>query len=471
MRNLGAMEWFDHRYRFKPADWGPAEVGGPTLAVTGAAMYIRRDVLDTIGVFDERYPMAYEDVDFCLRAWEAGFEVRYVPQASLVHLESVSRGTEFGLRERESQRAFWERWGDFLDRRNVQSEDGRLRVVYVTEDTGVGGGHRVVFEHLNGLHERGHDVELWTLEAAPDWFELRAPVRSFRTYETLVAALEPIEAIKVATWWNTAEPVWRASVRHGIPVYFVQDIETSYYADDELMRHRVLNSYRQEFRYLTTSSWNLARLRELGLDAQVVPPGVDLDTFRVRADIARSPSIVLAVGRTNPLKNFPLTLEAWQALPEPRPELVLFGIEPQTAAGLTGARYVRSPSDEEVAALLAQATVFVQTSSHEGFCLPILEAMAAGAPVVCTDAHGNRDFCRNGENCLMVGAHPADVAAALHRLLQDGALRERLSAAGTRTAADYGWARRIDALEAFLVEVAAPRVVELASGAVPGPRP
>ena len=45
--------------------------------------------------------------------------------------------------------------------------------------------------------------------------------------------------------------------------------------------------------------------------------------------------------------------------------------------------------------------MFVQTSTHEGFCLPPLEAMATGGAVVCTDAHGNRDFCRDGENCLM----------------------------------------------------------------------
>jgi cellulose synthase/poly-beta-1,6-N-acetylglucosamine synthase-like glycosyltransferase len=36
VRNLGAPEWFDHRYRFKPANWGPAQTGGPTLAATGA---------------------------------------------------------------------------------------------------------------------------------------------------------------------------------------------------------------------------------------------------------------------------------------------------------------------------------------------------------------------------------------------------------------------------------------------------
>lgn len=65
-----------------------------------------------------------------------------------------------------------------------------------------------------------------------------------------------------------------------------------------------------------------------------------------------------------------------------------------------GARYVERPSDEGVNELFNQATVFVQTSTHEGFCLPPLEAMATGGAVVCTDAHGNRDFCVDGENCL-----------------------------------------------------------------------
>ena len=56
---------------------------------------------------------------------------------------------------------------------------------------------------------------------------------SFEDYEALVEALAEEDAIKVATWWNTAAPVWRASVLRGIPVFFVQDIETSYYPDDE----------------------------------------------------------------------------------------------------------------------------------------------------------------------------------------------------------------------------------------------
>lgn len=458
VRNLGAPEWFDHRFRFKPSQWGPANVPQRVLAVTGACMYVRRQVIETIGLFDESYPMAYEDVDFCLRAWASGFGVQYVPDAELVHLESVTRGTEFKEREQASQRLFWERWGDFFDARNVRTDDGRLRIVYVTQDTGVGGGHRVIFEHLNRLLARGHDVELWSLAGPPDWFDLEVPVRTFDDYEALREELAPLEAIKVATWWETAAAVWEASLLNGIAVYFVQDIEASYYRDSAEAGHVVLASYRHEFRYLTTSAWNTERLRELGLEPAVVPPGIDLETFRELPDVDRRRDLVLALGRTNPLKNLPLTLAAWRSLPEPRPELCLFGIEPQTAPRERGVSYIESPSDAQVNELLNRATLFLQTSSHEGFCLPVLEAMAAGCPAVATDAHGNRDYCEDGLNCLMPDAGTASVAAAVAKLLGDDELRQHLAAAGRDTAAAYGWPKRMDELERFFEQVAsAPR--------------
>jgi len=458
IRNAQAPEWYDHRFRGKPSDWGPANVPGPTLAATAAAMYVRREVIDAIGVFDEAYPMGYEDVDYCLRAWQAGFQVRYEPSAQLHHLESATRGFVVGERELESQRVFWRRWRTFVEQRPALTPEGRLRVRYVTEDTIVAGGHRVVFEQLNGLAARGHDVELWTLGTQPRWFDLRCPVRTFSDYEELEAALAPVDALKVATWWPTALPVWRASVVHGIPVYLVQDIETSYYPDAPQARHRVLDTYRPEFRYLATSEWIREQLAELGFEAELTPPGLDLNTFRPLPETPRRDALVLALGRSNPLKNLPLTLQAWRRLPAPRPELCLFGSEPQLA-GEPGVRYVTDPTDAEVNALMAQATTFVQTSTHEGFCLPALEAMAAGAPVVCTDAHGNRDFCRDGENCLMPASDAGAVSSALRLILGDAVLRDSLSAAGQATAAQYGWAARIDALEHHLRAFAEPRDV------------
>jgi GT2 family glycosyltransferase len=450
VRNHDHPEWFDHRFRGDRADTPEAQLMQATLAVTGACMYITRTALDALGELDEAFEMAFEDVDYCLRAWDAGLRVLYVPAASLTHHESKTRGTMQGARELRSQERFWARWGDWFDARDVRGEDGRIRIVYVTQDTGVGGGHRVIFTHLNGLAERGFDAELWTLaDAGPDWFDLRVPVRTFPDYPALRDALAPVDAIKVATWWETSPWVWEASVRRGIPVYWVQDIETSYYADSAERRAEVLASYRPGFTYFAGSQWIADGLRRRVGAIQVFTPGLDAG-FGPLDGVAREDDVILALGRSNPLKDFPLTRSAYLALPEPRPRLWLFGIEPALADGL-GDRvtYHERPSDDDINRMLNQATVLLQTSKHEGFCLPPLEAMAAGAAVVCTDANGNRDFCVDEGNCLMPGRSAASVRDALARVLGDAALRARLVAAGQETAAAYRWPGKLDELAAI----------------------
>jgi glycosyltransferase involved in cell wall biosynthesis len=78
----------------------------------------------------------------------------------------------------------------------------------------------------------------------------------------------------------------------------------------------------------------------------------------------------------------------------------------------------------------------------------VLEAMAAGAAVVTTDAHGNRDFCLDGENCLMPTERtPAALAAAIERLLADPALRRRFALNGHATAQAYAWPAKLDRLD------------------------
>jgi glycosyltransferase involved in cell wall biosynthesis len=358
-----------------------------------------------------------------------------------------------GPRELEAQEHFWASWGPWFDRRKVRRVDGRLRIIYVTQDTGMGGGHREVFEHVSRLAARGHDVALHTLEGPPDWFDLDVPVRTFVDYDELAEDLARRDGFKVATWWQTAAPVWLGSVQRGIPVYFVQDIETSYYPEDQRTRDKVMASYRQEFHYMTTSRWNQERLAELGLDAARVPCGVDRGTYRPLENVARRKDVLLAAGRSHALKNLDLTIAAWRRMPEPRPELWLYGAEPELGEKY-GARYFERPSDAEVNELLNQATAFVQTSRHEGFCLPALEAMAAGTPVIATDAHGNRDYCVDGESCLMPAATPDAVTAALARAFREEALRDDLARRGLETAAPYDRSSSGERLERFFTRIA-----------------
>jgi GT2 family glycosyltransferase len=63
--------------------------------VTGAALALRRDILDAVGFFDEGfYPAYYEEADYCFRARQAGYGVRYVPQAVATHHEHAALGEE-----------------------------------------------------------------------------------------------------------------------------------------------------------------------------------------------------------------------------------------------------------------------------------------------------------------------------------------------------------------------------------------
>lgn len=84
----------DIRHRWLPM---PLSVRNPSLSspfrvdyVTGCGMLIRRDVLERIGLFDERYFMYFEDADFCRRARDAGFSVWCVPQARMWHKVSLT---------------------------------------------------------------------------------------------------------------------------------------------------------------------------------------------------------------------------------------------------------------------------------------------------------------------------------------------------------------------------------------------
>ena len=80
-------------------------------AVTAACMLVRREVFEETGGFDEAFPVAFNDVDFCLRLVGAGYRLLYTPHAELVHYESVSRGLSGFQGDYEE---FLARWTELL---------------------------------------------------------------------------------------------------------------------------------------------------------------------------------------------------------------------------------------------------------------------------------------------------------------------------------------------------------------------
>lgn len=458
-RNTESPRWFDHYYRFQESNYGPANIPQYCIGVTGACMYVKREFLDYIGTLDDNFQFAFEDMDWCLRGWDAGYRTLYFPAAVLTHVESATRDKNKQISEKEKQSInyFWEKWGNWFDNRNVKTKSGKPRVIFVLQSFGLSGGIKNVFEQANRLSERGLSIEIWGLDRQPPAWPAgeNVKIRTFKNYERLITALEPIQAIKVATWWETAFPVWLSSVKNGKAVYFIQEFESWFYPNDVIAQATVVSCYRKEFQNLTISSYNLDELNAIGLTATLLPCGYEAELYRPLKDIKRENNTLLAVGRTFFQKNFDMTLNGWKLLGNKRPDMLLYGAEPEMARLDPKITYIEKPSNEEVNKLFNKATVFVQTSRHEGFCLPLLEAMAAGCPVICTDSHGNRDFCIENKNCLMVEQDDTEgLKEAITKIFNDTVLRQRLSAEGIKTAKKFRWPVIMDQSEKFYRKVA-----------------
>ena len=143
----------------------------------------------------------------------------------------------------------------------------------------------------------------------------------------------------------------------------------------------------------------------------------------------------LYLGSDEPRKRVASLIEAHAALGG-EPGLVLAGEAARRAKG-PGVSGEAAPSPRRVAELLGGALALVHPAPLEGFGLTLLEAMSAGTPVVALSSPSSEEVC--GDAALLVG--PGELAGALRRVAGDEALRERLSAAGRRRAAEFSWQR------------------------------
>jgi glycosyltransferase involved in cell wall biosynthesis len=161
--------------------------------------------------------------------------------------------------------------------------------------------------------------------------------------------------------------------------------------------------------------------------------------------------VVLALSAKRPHKNLLALIGALARLPAAeRPVLVLPGYptaheadlrERSRALGIEeDVRFPAWVSAEELEGLWALARVFVFPSLYEGFGLPVLEAMARGVPVACSNASSLPEVA--GDAALLFDPHDeAAIAQALQRLLSDRDLAEQLRALGLQRVREFTWER------------------------------
>ena len=192
---------------------------------------------------------------------------------------------------------------------------------------------------------------------------------------------------------------------------------------------------------------------------RVIPNGID---FRRFAEATPLPELrdgkknVLFVGRKDERKGLRYLLEAFARLLESRRDLRLIVVGPgqpdpvcasliesANRHGSDVARLVGTVSDEDLPRYYASADVFCSPATGgESFGIVLLEAMAAGVPVVASNIAGYRDVVSHEGNGLLAPPRdPAAVAAAIARVIEEPGLAQRLSSVGKQVAQHHRWQR------------------------------
>jgi glycosyltransferase involved in cell wall biosynthesis len=218
--------------------------------------------------------------------------------------------------------------------------------------------------------------------------------------------------------------------------------------------------------------------------AIVIRKGVDLERFRPpddRASAKRSAGVdgpmVLAASTLQPRKNIARVVAAMASIRGVPWTLLVCGDGPErdaiascaAAHGLSHrVRLEGHVSRERIAAYFAAADVFVHAAAHEAAGNVVLEAQAAGCPVICLAGSGSEEYVRDGETGFVVRSGSLeDLAARVALLLGDAALRARMSRQARTTAEqEHAYPRMVNELLDVYRRATAHRIDELEATAV-----
>lgn len=186
-----------------------------------------------------------------------------------------------------------------------------------------------------------------------------------------------------------------------------------------------------------------------GLGTPPSPRATARSELQARLRLGDRP-LVLCVSAALEHKNLPRLVEAVGRLERPAPSLVIVGHAGRDTPALRQlierhglgdrVRLTGWVSDEDLEGLYAMADVFAYPSLHEGFGLPVLEAMRRGVPVACSDSTSLPEVAGDAAELfdpLVVDA----IAAAVRRLLSEPAHAARLVARGAERPAHFSWER------------------------------
>jgi glycosyltransferase involved in cell wall biosynthesis len=321
-----------------------------------------------------------------------------------------------------------------------------LRICYLLMSTELCGGVRVVFDQARFLARLGHHIEIRAVMGRHDWYPHPLRVCYLPELDAPFAAEEFPDAV-IATFWTTVQPALQIGAR--VVAHLCQGYEGDIREYVELLP-RIEATYRTPIPKLTVGPWLKERLHQRYGTATfpVIDIGqiVDTDLFRpphlswrraLRRRLDR-PWRILVVGQFG--VDVKAIGDALHAIAQLRQEGRCIHLLRASTAALTAEEaaitvvddYHQSIPPTDMRDLLLSADILVAPSLEgEGFGLPLAEALACGVACVATRIASFTRFAPKADYAAFADpGHPASLAQALARVMDDDALRRHLQQRG-----------------------------------------
>ena len=358
----------------------------------------------------------------------------------------------------------------------------KLKIVFVLAAAGTAptGGFRIIAGYADRLRARGHDVTLLLPAGAPvkptrlrdrirSWFRGlpqppapgEVPFITSKEIQVIRIAgkntLEPGDFppadIYIATWWETVE--WlKGAPADAAKLHLVQGYEVFPYLPVE----RVHAAYKESIEKVVVSKWLQDKLlQHYSAPSILVENAVDSASLKQPNRKKSAPQTVGFLFSVAITKNSAMAIAACRILRQRFPDLRVFSFgshAPRPTEHFPNwIDFQLTPSNEEIARIYGSCDVWLFSSDEEGFGLPILEAMAAGTPVVATPAGAAPQIIDSNNGALV--SHDADdmAAAAARILLMQPDVWKKMSLAAEKTAQRRNWDAAADEFESAICAV------------------
>ena len=306
------------------------------------------------------------------------------------------------------------------------------------------GGMYVILKHACILQDEGWDVDFILPNVTINIYEFQE--HQFNIINLNNTIMRAQYDIIVATLYTTVYSILSYYKTKKL-LYLVQNYETNFYPYGNYFRPLAEKTYSVPFNleYITISKWCEKWLwKKYKKKSKYAPNGIDIDNFKPhKRDLKNKKIRILIEGNCHShYKNIDESFKIIENLDRNKYEVWYLSNHDQPKEWYQIDKFLNSIPHDEVINLYEQCDILLKSSWLESFSYPPLEMMATGGYVIVVSNGGNKEYLKDGYNCLIYTLGDInDAVDSINKLVSDKKLQEHLYVNGLITAQERDWKR------------------------------